>query len=64
MTRRIPVEFLPCEPLAVKPGLAAELLSISKTSLWRLTRKGLIEQLPYGVYAIAELRRFAERTTR
>lgn len=50
---------VPVEEIAVKPKRAAELLAVSRTTLWRETQLGRLKQLPTGNYAVAELRRYA-----
>jgi len=53
--------------LAVSAGEAAELLSVSRTTVGRLTKRGLIHPVKATrkpVYAVVELQRFLDETTR
>ena len=58
---------VPTTKLALPAAEAAELLSISRTTLGRLTKRGLIHPVKATrkpVYAVSELQRFLDETTK
>lgn len=61
---RIPVVDESPEPICVKTPKAAELLGISRKTLWVRVSTGKIRQTIDGTYAVEELKRYAEENTK
>lgn len=58
MSKRIPIEWQ-VESKMLKPSAAAARLGIGRTTLWMITKKGLLHQCCYGLYHIDEVDSFA-----
>jgi DNA-directed RNA polymerase specialized sigma24 family protein len=46
------------DKLAVKPGEAARMLSVSRHTIWRLCATGKLKKLDCGVIAVEDIERF------
>lgn len=55
----IPVEFM-LPAMAVKPSQAAQILNVSRTTIWRLCATGKLRKLECGVIPVSDLARFTD----